>query len=84
MYSVRVFEYLVDTFTPVLDTLKTERATMTRIIIYGHSVALCADIFLFFKAGLGENITEPSAAPDLSRFRLVDVLNSVTDQEQKD
>ena len=36
MYSVRVFESLVDTFTPVLDTLKTERATMPRIIIYGH------------------------------------------------
>ena len=81
MYSVRVFESLVDTFMLVLDTLKTERATMPRIIIlYGHSFALCADIFLFFKAGLGENITEPSDAPDLSRFRLVDVFTSVTDQ----
>ena len=36
MYSVRVFDSLVDTFTPALDTLKTERATMPRIIIYGH------------------------------------------------
>ena len=53
---------------------------MIRMIIYGRSFSVCADVFLYFKSQLGENITEPIDAPDLAKFRLVDVFTSVTDQ----
>jgi hypothetical protein len=43
-----------------------------------------ADIYLFFKPPLGENITESTNVPDLYIFRLADVFTSVTDQLQKD
>ena len=38
----------------------------------------------FFKAGLGNAFTEPSDAPDLSKFRLVDMFTSCSDQQVKD
>ena len=57
---------------------------MPRMIIYGRSYGICADIFFYFKSQLGEDITEPVDAPDLAKFRLVDVFTNVTDQSQKD
>ena len=39
---------------------------------------------MFFKAGLGNAFTEPSDAPDLSQFRLVDMFTSCSDQQVKD
>lgn len=84
MYSVKAFESVADTFKPVVERLKLERTNMPRMIIYGRSFSVCADVFLYFKSQLGENITEPIDAPDLAKFRLVDVFTSVTDQSQKD
>ena len=84
MYFVSKFEALPTTFKPVVEKLKSERISMPRIIIYGKSFSICADIYLFFRAELGESITEPIGAPNPARFRLVDVFTSVTDQHQKD
>ena len=84
MYSVSKFEAIPTTFKPVVERLKAVRAKMPRMIIYGKSFGVCADLYLFFKAELGDCITEPIHAPNLSRFRLVDVFTSVTDQHQKD
>ena len=84
MYSVQTFESVEITFKPVVDRLKGERISMPRMIIYGRSFGVCADVYLFFKSQLGEDITEPIDAPDLAKFRLVDVFTSVTDQHQKD
>ena len=33
---------------------------------------------------MGDNITEPTDAPGLAKFRLVDMFTSVIDQHQKD
>lgn len=84
MYSVKAFESVANTFKPIIERLKLERTNMPRMIIYGRSFSVCADVFLYFKSQLGENITEPIDAPDLAKFRLVDVFTSVTDQSQKD
>ena len=84
MYSVSKFESVATTFEAVVAKLKAERTKMPRMIIYGKSFGMCADIYIFFKAELGDNITEPTHAPNLAKFRLVDVFTSVTDQHQKD
>ena len=57
---------------------------MPRMIIYGRSYGIFADVFFYFKSQLGEDITEPVDAPDIAKFRLVDVFRSVTDQSLKD
>ena len=80
MYSISKFEAVSTTF----ERLKLERAKMPRMIIYGKSFGVCADIYFFFRAEVGDSITEPLHAPNLARFRLVDVFTSVTDQHQKD
>ena len=84
MYSISKFEATSSTLEPVVERLKLERTKMPRMIIYGRTFGICADVYLFFKGELGDNITEPTDAPNLSRFRLVDVFTSVTDQHQKD
>ena len=73
IYSVKAFESVTDTFRPVVERLKEERTALPRMIIYGRSFGICADIHLFFKTELGD-------APDLAKFRLVNVFTSVTDQ----
>ncbi len=44
----------------------------------------CANLYLFFKDQLGAEFTEPPGAPDLPRFRLVDMYVSCTEQVVKD
>ena len=45
---------------------------------------MCSNIYLYFKAELGEEFTEPTDAPDISRFRLVDMYTSIIDKDHKD
>ena len=40
-------------------------------------------LYKFFLKGLGDNFTDPAGAPDLSRFRLVDMFTSCTDDDVK-
>ena len=84
MYSVGAFVSVEATFKPIAERLKSERTNMPRTIIYGRTFNICADIFMYFKTELGESITEPLDAPDISIFRLVNVFTSVTDQHQKE
>ena len=39
---------------------------------------------MYFQKGLGESITDPVDAPNLSEFRLVDMYTSVVEQSQRD
>ena len=45
---------------------------------------MCTDIYVYLSQGLGPELTEPIDAPNISRFRLVDMFTSVTDAQQKD
>ena len=45
---------------------------------------MCANIYLYFKIDLRAGFTEPMDAPDLSKFRIVDMFTSVVDEGQKD
>lgn len=84
MYSVSKFESVATTLEAVVARLKAERTKMPKMIIYGKPFGMCDDIYIFFKAELGDNMTEPTHPPNLAKFRLVDVFTSATDQHQKD
>ena len=73
-----------ETLKPVIDRLRKDRTAMPRMIIYGRSYDVCADIYLFFRSQLGEQFTEPIDAPDVTGYRLVDMFTSVTDPMHKD
>ena len=57
---------------------------MPRMIIYGRSFERCANIYLYFKIEMQAGFTEPMDAPDLSKFRIVDMFTGVVDEGQKD
>ena len=84
MYAVSAFVTLEESFNPVITRLRAERTTFPRIIVYGRSFEMCSNIYLYFKTELGEDFTEPRDAPDLSRFRLVEMYTSVIEEDHKD
>ncbi len=83
MYAVASYTSVSETFRPLLESLKVRRTLMPRIIIYCRRYEQCAELYLFFRGGLGSSFTDPVDAPDQSKFRLVEMFTSCTDQEVK-
>ena len=84
MYAVSSFESIPATFHPLLVQLNRERASFPRMIIYCRRFEECADLYMYFREALGPNFTVPSGAPDLTKFRLVDMYISCTDLNVKE
>ena len=83
-YWVRQKSSIEEVFTPLADKLKSERANMPRvIIIFCKRCEKCAILYQFFLSNLQEEFTEPVGAPNLSRYRLVDMYMSATDESVK-
>ena len=83
-YSVGKYTKVTETFKPLLERLKKDRTECPRMIIYCQSYNLCADIYIYLSRGLGQDITEPVDAPNIPKFRLVDMYTGVTDQAHKE
>ncbi len=83
MYAVGEYSNISETFKPLLLRLRKDRTKMPRTIIYCRRQEECADLYLFFRDGLGSEFTEPCDAPDHSGFRLVDMFTSCTDSDVK-
>lgn len=84
MYVVENYESLNQSMGPFVARLQKERARMPRTIIYCRSYSDCADLYLYFRQSLGSQFTEPPGAPDVSKFRLVDMFTSITDPPVKE
>ena len=84
LYSVGTFTTISETFKPLLERLRTERERCPRTIVYCQSFSTCADIYIYLAHSLSFELTEPKDAPNIPRFRLVDMYTSVTDQYHKD
>ena len=82
-YWVRQKSSIEEVFTPIADKLKHKRANMPRVIIFCKRCEECAMLYQFFLSNLEEEFTEPVGAPNLSRFRLVDMYMSATDESVK-
>jgi len=83
-YSVCNFLSTDESFGPILHQLRNKLTSMDRIIIYCRKIEDCSELYSFFKRGLGSNFTYPSDTPsELSKYRLVEMFTSVTDQEVK-
>ena len=84
MYAARNFSTVEESFHPFVTRLRAERTTFPRMIVYARSFDMCSSIYLYFKTEMGEDFTEPVDAPDLSRFRLVDMYTSIIEKEHKE
>ena len=80
IYSVGKFIGIEETFNPLLTTLINKKVHMPRVIIYCRSYEICSDIYKFFYYGLKHNFTHPPHAPNITRFRLVDMYTSIVDK----
>ena len=74
MYAVGEFTSIEELFQPFVRKLSFMRTNMHRVIVYCHRFEDCSDIYMYFKACLAENFTEPPGAPNLPRFRLIDII----------
>jgi ATP-dependent DNA helicase RecQ len=79
-YQVLPFTSIEDNFTPMLENLRNLRKSFPRTIIYCRTMDHCANLYIFFQNHLGTDFTEPPNAPSLSKFRLVEMFTSCTDQ----
>lgn len=74
----------VATFKPLLNRLRTNRERTPKTIVYCQSYNTCADIYIYLSRSLGCEFTEPIDAPNIPRFRLVDMYTSLTDSQHKE
>lgn len=83
VYGVTDFTSIAETFTPILERLKSQRINSPKMIIFCEKINHCSALYDFFRSSLGEYFTEPPDAPDLSRFRLVEMYTSCTPEGVK-
>ena len=83
-YAVGTFTTVEEVFMPLLSRLKKDRERTPRTIVYCQSYNMCADVYIFLSQNLGCELTKPIDAPNLARFRLVDMFTSVTSSKQKE
>lgn len=84
IYRVQERSTIDQIFTPLVIKIRRERTRMSRIIIFCQKCEECAEIYGFFHSALKEEFTDPVGAPNLARYRLVDMFMSATDQTVKE
>ena len=68
-----------ENFKSILNGLRQQRVNYPRTIIYCQSMEDCTNAYLFFQNNLGPNFTEPIGATSFSKYRLVELFTSCTD-----
>ena len=82
--AVTQFKSIEHDFEPVVSGLRQARLLYERTIIYCNLQSQCATLYLYFRKQLGSEMLEPKDAPDISRFRLIDMYTSCTESRVKD
>ena len=78
-YIVSSFSSTAEAFTPLIHDLARLKVQMGRVIIFCSTLSECASLYVFFQKSLGSDFLYPCDAPNLSKFRLVDMFTSCTE-----
>ena len=78
-YAVSSFSSIEESFMPLICNLARQKFEMGRVIIFCSTFSECSSLYLLFQTHLGSDFLYPSDAPNLSKFRLVDVFTSCTE-----
>ena len=83
MYEVKPKTTLEDVFAPIVKDVKENGKTAERTIVFCRSFKDCAEIFQYFKSHLKKQMYYPPSAPPVSKFRLVEMFTSATEESVK-
>ena len=78
-YTVRPKPEVEDVVSFLACTLGELRATTPRTIIFCRRYVECAQIYTLFQQHLNESSTDPPGAPNLVKYRLVDMYTKCTE-----
>ena len=84
VYMVKEFVSIKQTFSSLVAVVADKALEVPKTIIYCRRMEDCANLYIFFKESLKEKFVFPIGAPDLPRFRLVDMYTSCIDPNIKD
>lgn len=83
VYAVTEKTSISHAFIPLAKRLAEKRTDMGRTLIFCRKYDEVTATYHFFKRNLGAQFTEPPGAPDLARFRLVDMFTHCTHESVK-
>lgn len=70
-------------FKHTIEQIRLKSVECPRGIIFCSTIIGCSDVYKFFKRRLGSAMTHPAGSPDVSKFRLVDMFCSCTQEDVK-
>ena len=83
-YAIVFFISLEQAFCPMIDKLTKGKLEMGCIILFFPTFNHCSKLYFLWKSLLGSVFLYPSDAPDLSRFRLVELFTACNEFGRKD
>jgi len=82
-YIVRQKVTIEEAFSPVIEDVSLNSQNADRTIIFCQNFRDCFDIYQCFRMKLKQRMYYPPTAPQLSKYRLVDMFTSVTEESVK-
>ena len=83
-YIVKKFETLENSFGPLAEELLVKEDSMEKVLIFCQTINDCSTLYFFFKRELGRCFTYPQGAPDISKYRRVEMFHSCTESSVKE
>ena len=83
-YSVLAAETVEETFAPLVEEIRQKSTSMDKVIVFCHTYDDSSRIYLFIRSRLGVLGVQPVGAPDLSRFRLVEMFTACTHKDVRE
>lgn len=84
IFAVEALPNIHQELTHLTEQLKVKRNLCPRTVIFCRTLQVCSQVYETIHQALGPDITEPPGAPNLSRYRLMDMYTSVTAVPVKD
>ena len=67
-------------FMPLLEEIRTKRASLDRVIVFGQTYNDCTSLFLFIKSTLEAALSQPPGLQQFACYRIVDMFTACTTQ----
>ena len=85
-YVVRKFSTLDECFGPLTDELVQKQNLMDKVLIFCRTIDDCSMLYFYFKRKLLAvgSFTIPEGAPDISKYRRVEMFHSCTESTVKE
>ena len=86
-YVVRKFSTLEDCFGPLTDKLVQKQNRMDKVLIFCRTIDDCSMLYFYYfkrKLLVAGSFTIPEGAPDISKYRRVEMFHSCTESTVKE